>query len=127
MHIALALLCICLLALAVAAVNRRRIAKFMNSGDDGWDSETAVRCSVAGEDARTIGTPLGLMWGDYDSPPSPVAVGLSNGVVRDPLAEQLAAQTSDPEHIYQEIRPHGHQNGGPVVLRGLRASSDAFQ
>lgn len=67
------------------------------------------------------------MWGEYDTPPSPVAVGVAVLAPRDPLAEQLAAQTSDAEHIYQEIRPHGHQNGGPVSMRGLRASADAFQ
>lgn len=76
----------------------------------------------------------GLMWGEYDTPPSPVAVGNAcNGVARDPLAEQLALQTAvtlgrsagDGEHIYQEIRPNGpHQNGGPVALRGR---SEAFQ
>lgn len=79
----------------------------------------------------------GLMWGEYDTPPSPVAVGSAcNGVTRDPLAEQLAKQTAvalgplgrgaaDGEHIYQEIRPNGpHQNGGPVALRGR---SEAFQ
>ena len=72
------------------------------------------------------------MWGEYDTPPSPVAVtDLGEGEARDPLAEQLAAQTSDSEHIYQEIRPHTHphphQNGGAVSVRGLRASSEGFE
>lgn len=43
LHIALALMCIVLLTIAVAAINRQRIAKFMNSGDDGkWSGSTQV-------------------------------------------------------------------------------------